>query len=89
MNQEICCPEFNPVPWDEKEIRWENETFIKDRVFCLFHIPINFGSKMIKNVKVIEAAGAMPAEADFMVLSNDDSLWGMSIYLKHRLAGKK
>ncbi len=82
MNKEKCCPKFDPTPWDEKEIVWENETFIKDHVICFLHIPINFGAKMIKNVKLMKAAGAMPAESEFIVLSSHDTLWGMDIYLR-------
>ena len=82
MNKEICCPEFNPAPWNEKEIKWENEKFIKDHVTCFFHIPLNFGSKMVKNVTAMKALNAVPSESDFIVLSNNDSLWGMDIYLR-------
>jgi hypothetical protein len=82
MTKEDCCPQFNPAPWDEKEIKWENEKFIKDHVVCFFHIPLNFGTKMLKNVKAMEAANAIPTESEFIVLSNCDSMWGMDIYLK-------
>lgn len=82
MNQETCCPPFNPESWDGREVVWNQETFVKDRVRCLFHIPVNFGAKMVKNVKALEAAGALPEETDFLVLSNNDSLWGMDLYLK-------
>ena len=67
-NKDVCCPKFNPLPWDEKEFVWENELFVKDRVKCLFHIPINFGAKMIKNVGAMEACGAMPVDSEFIVL---------------------
>ncbi len=82
MEQEICCPKFDPIPWNEKKIVWDKKTFIKDRVFCLFHIPINFGSKMIKNVKIMESSQAVPEMSEFIVLSNNETLWGMDIYIK-------
>jgi hypothetical protein len=82
MSEEKCCPEFVPKPWDEKELKWENALFVKDHVTCLFHIPLNFGSKMVKHVAAIEAANAKPSDADFIVISNNDTMWGMDIYIK-------
>lgn len=83
MNKEnCCCPEFNPEPWNEKEIRWNNVKFVKDHVVSFLYMPLNFGSKMVKNVKNMEAHGAIPSESEFIVLSNNCSFWGMDIYLK-------
>jgi hypothetical protein len=77
--KEKCCAEFNPEPWDEKEITWEDKRFVKDRVRSLFHIPLNFGSVMIRNVAKIEAADAKPER--MIVLSDENSLWGADVYL--------
>ncbi len=74
-----CCPGFNPDPWDEKEIEWEDKKFVKDRVRSIFHIPINFGSVMKRNVELIEAADAKPEE--MVVLSDENSLWGADVYI--------
>ncbi len=74
-----CCPRFNPDPWDEKEIEWEDKKFVKDRVRSIFHIPINFGSVMKRNVELIEAADAKPEE--MVVLSDENSLWGADVYI--------
>lgn len=76
---ETCCARFNPEPWDEKEITWERKRFVKDRVRSLFHIPLNFGSVMKRNVGLIEAAEAKPAE--MIILSDENSLWGADVYL--------
>ena len=76
---EICCPQFNPEPWDEKEITWENRQFVKDRVRSFLHIPLNFGSVMRRNVERIEAAGAKPEE--MVVLADENSLWGADVYI--------
>ena len=33
MNEEkICCPKFDPTPWENKEIVWDNKMFIKDKM---------------------------------------------------------
>lgn len=83
MNKEIaeCCPRFNSEPWDGKEIIWEHKKFVKDRVRSFLHIPINFGGVMVKNMALIEKAGAKP-EGDLIVLSDENSLWGADIFLE-------
>ncbi|MFH1268265.1 MAG: hydrolase [Planctomycetota bacterium] len=78
-NAEICCPKFNPEPWDGKEITWENKKFVKDRVRSFLHVPLNFGAVMKKNVGLIEAAGAKPDE--MIVVADENSLWGADVYL--------
>jgi len=74
-----CCPRFDPGPWDGKELSWKDQKFVKDRVRSFLHIPLNFGSVMVRNMKRIEAAGAKPAE--MVVLSDENSLWGADIYI--------
>jgi hypothetical protein len=57
-----CCPRFNPEAWDEKEITWTDKLFVKDKVRSVFHIPLNFGQVMIKNMEKIQKAGASSKE---------------------------
>ena len=76
---EICCPKFDPEPWDGKDITWTNRLFLKDRVRSFLHIPLNFGGVMRKNVGMIEAAGAK--SEDMVVLSDENSLWGSDVYI--------
>lgn len=75
-----CCPQFNPEPWDEKEFAWENRHFVKDRVTSIFHIPLNFGAVMKRNVGIIESANAKPET--MVVLSDENSLWGADVYIE-------
>lgn len=77
---DTCCPRFEPEPWDDKTITWENRLFVKDRVTSIFHIPLNFGAVMKKNVAKIEAAGAVPD--NMIVLSDENSLWGSDVYIE-------
>lgn len=79
MTDTGCCARFNPEPWDGKEITWENRRFVKDRVRSLFHIPLNFPSVMMRNMKLIEAAGAKSKE--MIVLADENSLWGADVYI--------
>jgi hypothetical protein len=76
-----CCPRFNPQPWEDKELRWDNKLFIKDSVRCMFHIPLNFGGVMVKNAALIEKAGAF-TPAPPLVLSDHTSKWNMDIYIE-------
>lgn len=76
---DICCPEFNPEPWDEKMNEWENKKFIKDSVFTLYYMPVNFGGVMRKMDKKVREAGAeIP---DWLCLSDHTSPWNMDLYL--------
>jgi len=74
-----CCPRFDPEPWDEKEVTWQDKLFLKDHIRSLFHIPLNFGKIMVKNMEKIQAAGALAPEP--IVLSDEKSLWGADVYI--------
>jgi len=78
-NPDECCPRFDPEPWDGKTLSWEGRRFVKDRVRSFLHIPLNFGSVMVRNMTAIEAADAVPEE--MIVLSDENSLWGADVYI--------
>lgn len=70
----ICCPEFDPTLWDDKLFVWKNKKFIKDNVFTLFYMPINFGFVMKRVAKKVTQAGSeMPS--DGLCLSDHTSKW--------------
>jgi len=74
-----CCPRFNPEPWDEKEIKWKDKLFLHDRVKSFFHIPLNMGKIMVKNMEIIKSAGALTPEP--LLLSDENSLFGADVYI--------
>ncbi len=76
----VCCPPFDPAPWDEQEITWENKRFVRDRVRSFLHIPLNFAAVMKRNVARIQAAGALPEPT--IVLADENSLWGADVYIE-------
>ncbi len=76
---EICCPKFNPTPWDDKIIDWNNKLFIKDKVCTLFYMPMNFGKVMKRLDKKVRAANANVT--DWLCLSDHTSKWNMDVYL--------
>ncbi|MFA5157627.1 MAG: hydrolase [Patescibacteria group bacterium] len=74
-----CCDRFNPEPWDEKEIEWKDKLFVKDHVTSFLHIPLNMGSKIVKNMALIEKAEA--GEDYQLMLTDEKSPWGSDIYI--------
>ncbi len=76
--EKCCCPKFDPEPWDEKEIVWENKKCISDRVTSFFHIPLNFGQVMKRIMKKIEASNVSHED---IVLSDENSLWGSNVFV--------
>jgi len=78
-NQPVCCPKFDPKNWDEKEITWDNKLFVKDRVMSVFHMPLNFGQVVSKNMEKIEKAGAK--NTDNLMISDENSMWGADVYI--------
>ena len=74
-----CCPRFNPEPWNEKKITFEDKLFLKDRVRSFLHIPLNMGRVMVKNMTRIQEADALAPEP--LMLSDEKSLWGSDIYI--------
>lgn len=77
--EEICCPAFVSEPWTEKTIEWNQKRFIKDRVFTLFYVPINFGGTMKRLDQIVKDAGATIPEN--LCLSDHTSKWNMDVYL--------
>jgi len=74
-----CCPEFDPIPWDDQTFEWKNKRFIRDKVFTLFYLPMNFGKVMKQfNDKLTKAEALMP---DYLGLSDHTSKWNMDLYL--------
>lgn len=82
-DEQICCPRFDPVPWDGKTLNWQGKRFMQDRVTSLFHFPLNYGAVMTRMEAALRAAGAK-LEAPVM-LTDENSLWGADVYVE---AGK-
>lgn len=77
--QDICCPKFEPEPWDDKLLDWNNKQFIKDSVRTFFFMPLNFGKVMKRlDSKVSTAGSSMP---EMLCLSDHTSKWNMDVYL--------
>lgn len=82
-NEQECCPKFDPLIWDKKEIIWQDKLFIKDSLPQIFHIPLpGFIGKTIGRVwKKMEAASAKPEDKDIIMLFYDPSPWKSELYI--------
>jgi hypothetical protein len=74
-----CCEPFNPEPWQEKEVTWTDKKFVKGHVTSFFHIPLNMGAIITKNMGAIEKAGAKAPHQ--LMLTDEKSLWGADVYI--------
>ena len=74
-----CCPRFEPAPWDEKEITWQDKLFLKDHVISFFRIPLNMNKLMVKNMEKIKNANALSPVP--MAITDEKSMWGADIYI--------
>lgn len=76
---DICCPKFDPTPWDDKQIEWENKQFIQDKICTFMYMPLNFGSVMTRLDKKVKRVDAQVPE--WLCLSEHTSMWNMNVYL--------
>jgi hypothetical protein len=78
MDPGECCPKFDPAPWENQEIVWDNKLFVVDRIASFFHIPLNAMKKIPVLIKKLDEAGA--AVEPMLMLWDENSLWGADIY---------
>jgi hypothetical protein len=78
-NAQECCPKFIPEPWDNQFHEWKGKQFIRDHVFTLWFMPLNFGKVMTRMMTLVEKSGQQ--EPDYLCLSDHTSKWNMDIYL--------
>lgn len=81
IQKDVCCAEFKPELWDEKEHVWKDKLFVRDYVRQIFHMPLNMGSVITKMSKKIEDAGAKLKVEDYLILSYDPSPWKSELYI--------
>ena len=78
-DENVCCPPFDPTPWEDKLFEWKDKKFVKDSVFTMFYMPMNFGKVMRRlDRKIRESEASIP---DWLCLSDHTSKWNMDVYL--------
>lgn len=80
-----CCPRFDPAPWENSEVEFDEKLFVRDRVRCVFHIPLTFGKVMTRLLEKIERADESPD--DYLLLADDNSLWGCDVNVSKEVPG--
>jgi hypothetical protein len=78
-SKDVCCEEFDPKLWDNKEISWKGKFFVKDTVISVFHIPLNFRTIIKKNSKKILAVGSNMKNA--MIITDEISPFYSHVYI--------
>lgn len=83
QGKDICCPRFDPTPWEEKTYEWKNKLFIMESIPQFMHMPLPFmyGRKVGSMWKKIQDAKADPELKDFLLLARDPSPWKSELYL--------
>jgi len=78
-----CCPRFDPEPWQDKEIEWQDELFVRDTMMQFMHTPLPgaFGKTVARMWRKIEDAGATPDTGDFIMLATESSPWKGEVYI--------
>lgn len=79
MKEEVCCPPFDPLLWQDKELNWVNKKFIRGKVKTFFFMPTNFG-KVIQDLQN-KVDNAKAKIVDNICLSDHTSKWNMDILL--------
>lgn len=78
-----CCPRFDPAPWDQKTLVWEEKLFVKKTLPQFLHMP--WPGMLSRTIGTIwQAAGkaqAQPPTADFLWLAYDPSPWKSEQYI--------
>lgn len=79
VDNQVCCPKFDPKPWNGKVVEWKDKKFIRDKAFTFMYIPIFFGATMTRLMKKLDDSGVK--SSDLVVLSEYTSKWNMNVCL--------
>lgn len=76
-NPEICCPEFDPAPWDGKTHVWQEKLFIRESMRTFLHMPWPpfIGKLMTRLGKTAKDAGAATPDSEYLCLCEDPTPW--------------
>lgn len=83
METTVCCPPFDPQPWNETTHIWADKPFLKDEMVQFLHLP--FPGAMSRAITrmwdVANNHEAAPDTSDFLLLAYDPSPWKCELYL--------
>ena len=68
-----CCPEFDPVAWDNLDLHFRDKQFVRTTTHSAFYVPLDMAAKFARTFEAIKKAQA--DEKEFVVMSDDSSMW--------------
>ncbi|MDP4276464.1 MAG: hypothetical protein Q8914_02420 [Bacteroidota bacterium] len=83
MEEDVCCPKFDPQPWEGATHEWKDKLFLFDEMPQFMHMPLpGFYAKAIKRLWALaETDDARPDVKDFLMLNYDPSPWKCEFYM--------
>ncbi len=75
VNETGCCAVPNVAEWDEKEIKFQDQKFIRMYTRSFLFVPLNMSKVMTAIQKMADDSGATMPEQDGMILSSELSPW--------------
>lgn len=76
----LCCPPFDVEKWDSRIFDWNDKLFIKGKVRCFLHVPLNYGSVLCR---IFRKIGKKEGISDQRIcLSYYPSKWKMELYIE-------
>ena len=72
-NDTGCCQRFDPGPWQDQELHFEEKPFVKASTNSFLHVPLNMRPVFTQTWNAIKEAHAEPGGQ--LVLSHDRSPW--------------
>lgn len=75
INETDCCAIPNIEAWDEKELEFQDQQFIRLHTRSLLYVPLNMGSIMKKLNEMASKYEVMMPAKQVMILSRDLSPW--------------
>ena len=82
--EDCCCLEFTPElieSYNEKTVIFKDKPFVKDKVWCFFYVPLNFGQVMTRMNDKIEKANASVPPKDCVLLADMCSWFSSRVYM--------
>lgn len=79
-NQETgCCARLDEAKWNERELVFQDQPFMKDHIRAFFHVPLNMSTVMGREHAAVQKAAAYPEDPFWLV--DEVSPWGSDVLL--------
>jgi hypothetical protein len=76
-----CCPPFERLRWDDKEVRWRDKPFVVDEVACVLAVPVDM-ARTIRRLRARVPAANVQMSGQPIVLSAEKSAWRADVFIE-------